>query len=380
MKLPTLLPLLLASRLAAQDCTVTMAAPEVRSLAAALDKAAAVGPVWSDYTIANHPVVFVSQTPDTTASVCASVWRFRKPPVVVAMSRRVRFSTPLYGMWNGDSVRRDPSQGNAGIASSLRPIPPELEQVLRGMGEIRVVFLPVPLRFETLGALGRSLQAMKIDPTLMMSQLAVHESYHLHSQIPTWLGQPGRYDWPAWDVQPDRKALVEQCYAGTPAVTDLRRREMEALLAAWDTLMAERSAASDARAIASAKTFISTRRERYALLAAVTIPSPAGPVSCERAEDVMELEEGAPQWMAYVTAVRAGLMQATQVGRASNESFYVTGTFQLWILERLLGNSAMRALTKKITRAARPDGPEGAIFQRFSAIVDDEHAATKGEP
>jgi hypothetical protein len=78
-----------------------------------------------------------------------------------------------------------------------------------------------------------------------------------------------------------------------------------------------------------AQRFIDVRRERYKLLDGVTAASPAGPMSCAAAEDLMELEEGAPQWMAYETAVRAGVMKVEEAGRSANDKFYVSGTFQL---------------------------------------------------
>ena len=83
----------------------------------------------------------------------------------------------------------------------------------------------------------------------------------------------------------------------------------------------------------------------------------------------MELEEGAPQWMGYVTALRAGLITVESVGQSASEPFYVSGTLQLWILERLLGAEKMRALTGEITRSTGPSGPNGAIFGRFAAQV-----------
>ncbi len=80
----------------------------------------------------------------------------------------------------------------------------------------------------------------------------------------------------------------------------------------------------------------------------------------------MELEEGAPQWMAYATLTRAGLMDARKSGRASNDAFYVSGAYQLWILERLLGSEVLRRLSAEMTRAP---GPDPGLFARFASIV-----------
>jgi hypothetical protein len=191
----------------------------------------------------------------------------------------------------------------------------------------------------------------------------------LHSQIPTWFDQAHPYAWPRWDRQPDRKELVARCYAGTPAVAAALRDETAALLTAWDGLNGERTPERDSAARESARSFVRLRRARYALADSVRIASPGGSVSCERAENVMELEEGAPQWMAYATAVRAGVMGIEGVGRVNGESFYTTGVFQLWIMERLMAADAFRAVTARITRAESPDAPTGSIFAVFSSLM-----------
>jgi hypothetical protein len=359
---------LLAARAAAQTCEV-MQGDEIRELVAALDASAAAGAAWGDYTIGNHPVVLISQTRDTAAAACAAVWRYREPLEVIPLSRGMRLSTPLYAMWNADPLGPNPTPGNGALIATLRAVPRELETALRARGDNRVVILPAPLRYEDLGALGQALRSMNIKTKPMLVQLAIHESYHLHSQFPTWLDQPRRYPWPAWDVQPDRKVLVQRCYAETSVVAETHRRELAALREAWLLLMGDRDSASDDRARTAARAFVTARRERYALLNGVTIPSPVGAVTCERAEDIMELEEGAPQWIGYVTTWRAGVIRTEEVGRGGAEAFYASGTFQLWILERLIGPEAMRALTTEISRSTDPASESGAIFARFSSHI-----------
>ncbi|MEW5917192.1 MAG: hypothetical protein AB1762_12340 [Gemmatimonadota bacterium] len=365
----SLLLLLAVSSLQAQPCPPTRP-QEVRDLLAALDASAAVGAVWSDYTVANHPVVLLSQSSDLTARACATIWRHRKPPQEVVLSSGMRLSTPLYAMWNGDSVGRNPNKFNAGIVTTFRAVPPELETALRRDGDTRVVIVPSPLRLEDLGNFGRALQSMNVRVVPMLTQLAIHESYHLHVQMPTWLDQTRRYEWPTWDMQPDRKALVERCYAPAGgAVNDALKKEIAALDRAWHLLMGTRDSATDAQALGAAREFIAARRERYGLLKDVTVPvTPEVSISCERADDVLELQEGSAQWIGFVTTVRAGVANA-QVGR-SNEAFYTTGPYQLWILERLIGADSMRALTRDIAQSTEPSGPTGAVFGRFVAIVE----------
>ena len=56
-------------------------------------------------------------------------------------------------------------------------------------------------------------------------------------------------------------------------------------------------------------------------------------------------------------------------GRSATESFYVSGTFQLWILERLLGPVAMRSVTEEIERSTQPDGAKGGVFGHFESLI-----------
>jgi hypothetical protein len=354
--------------LGAQQCA-DLDRPEARRLVAALDTMAAVPPVWSDFTIAHHPIVLVTQSADTNAPGCAAIWRFRRPLRVVPIERGVRFSTPLYGMWNGDPVGPNARVKRLPGTSDAPILPAALERVLRDEGDTRVVIIPAILDFDRLGALGNALRQMQIDPVTLLAPLAVHESYHLHSQFPAWLDQRGRYTWPGWDTQPDRRAMVARCYGGSDEVREALAAEMAALEKAWLSSLEATDDAARARVRQEARAFVAARRARYALLDTVRVPSPEGPVTCERAEDVMELQEGATQWIGHATAVRAGVVRASSAGRSSNEAFYVTGVFQLAIMQRLLGDEEMLRVTEAITRSTQPSGPEGAVFGRFAALV-----------
>lgn len=362
--------LVAAARARAQDaaCSAAATQPAVLALTKALDAVSAVGPVWGNYTLANHPLILLDQPPDTTKPVCAVIWRYRDSSQIVTLRGRIRKSTPLYAMWDGDSVGRSPTANGRMMERVLSPIPPELERTMRARGFTRAIILTAPIRFEELGNLGKALVAMHADPLIIATQLAVHESYHLHSQIAVWLDQAHQYAWPRWDVQPDRRALNERCYAA-PAVADAHKQELAALLATWD-LVSDSTHPRDAHAVRqAAQHYVTLRLKRYAMLDTTTVPSPSGPMPCAMAEDMMELEEGAPQWMAYDTAVRAGIMKPEQAGRAANDAFYVSGTFQLWTLQRLLGRDEMRKLTNRITAARDYHDPEASIFRVFARRV-----------
>ncbi len=350
------------------DCSAYSRDSSVVALLHSLDAVAAVGSVWDNYTLARHPIVLVDQPRDTTRSGCAVIWRYREPLQEVTLGSRIRMSTPLYGMWDGNAVGPHPTANGQIIQTALRPVPAELESTLRSRGDMRAVLLTAPIRFDELGALGKALAGMKADPTIVSTQLAVHESYHLHSQIPVWLDQPHEYSWPKWDVQPDRRMLTSRCYSADN-VSDIHRREMEALLRAWDIVKDSSSESARGQLRDAARAYVSLRLERYRIVDTTSVAIPGGALRCMAAEDMMELEEGAPQWMSYDTAVRAGVMTLDAVGRSATDAFYVSGTFQLWILQRVVGRDEMRRISGRITRAASPTDKDASIFRVFAKRV-----------
>lgn len=356
--------------LAAQVCQGTPP-DESRQLLEALDRASTVDPVWDEYTIANHPIVLISQSRDTLQPSCATIWRKGKPLQRVPASRGMRLSTPLFALWNVDAIGPRADSGNKAIATALRRAPQELEDALRSAGETRAVIIPSPLYLDSLGGLGRALIAMKVKVVPMLGQLAVHESFHLHSQMPSWLDQPQRYRWPAWDRQPDRRALVAQCYGPAGPVANKHAEELDALKRAWRSSWNSLDQQARVEALRAAQQFISARRERYRLVDSIRIPSPPGDgVDCRRAEDVMELEEGATQWIGYSTLVRAGVITTADVGVGSSEAFYDSGMLQLWVMEYLLGVDGVRDVTRAIARSASPAASDATIFAHFQVMLE----------
>ena len=358
-----------ASPVAAQACE-RLQTSESRELIDVLERASAVSPVWDDYSLANHPVVLIAQSRDTTQPSCSAIWRSGKPLQLVPATRGMRMSTPLYALWNIDSIGPRADEGNKGIAGALRRAPREVEEALGSAGETRAVILPSPLYLDSIGNLGRALKAMQVKIVPMLGQLAVHESFHLHSQMPSWLDQEQRYRWPAWDRQPDRKALVAQCYGPPGPVAVKLQQERDALQRAWRAMWNAPDAQSRSTAISAAQEFVEARLARYLMVDSVRIPSPPHEaVGCRRAENIMELEEGAAQWIGYSTLVRAGVMTREEVGVAAGEAFYDLGMLQLWVLEYLIGAEGVRGITQSIARSASPDSPDAAIFAHFFRAV-----------
>ena len=340
---------------------------------AAFARVASVPPVWDDYTLARHPLLLLADSgyrgrPETP--VCAVIWRHESPLERIELTARPPFATSLYGMIDSDPIGAYATDGAAELSVVRRPAPPAAVAALRERAITRIVVLNVPLRFSALGRLGEMLERANANPVLLQADLAVHESFHLHSQFPTWLDQGRSYAWPGWDVQPDRAGLRDQCYAGSPALAAALDAELGALVAAYDALETPGVRPDTAGALGHARRFIALRAARRELQEMMTVAQGPRRISCGLAEDLMELEEGATQWLGHATSVRAGLTTTARLrgGYAGQqpERFYQSGPLQLWVLTGLLGPEEVRRITAAIARSA---GPEGGVFERFSEQI-----------
>lgn len=363
---------LLSISLAAQaPCTDARSDPQVIALVAALDRVAAVPPVWDDFKVANHPVLFLLDSTyrgAVTTPVCALVWRSGAALQVLELATRPGLSTPLYGFISLDPTGSRAQPNSEAVVAASRRIGVEDAGRLRAAGVSRAVALPVPLDFAQLGAFGEALRKSGADPILIQVDLAVHEGFHLQVQFPAWMDQPRTHAWPAWDLQPDRREFREKCYAGTSAVAAAFATEVGALLDAFDALYGDPSARDTVTARRHAQRFVTARIERHALLDTTTIKQGDGRIGCGLAEDIIELEEGTAQWIAHATLAGAGLRTlATWRGSyaaAQPDAFYRTGPLQLWVLRALVGTEEVWRLTSALARSV---GPEAGVFAEFAA-------------
>jgi hypothetical protein len=336
----------------------------------AFERVAAVPPVWDEYAFGRHPLLLLADSAyrgRPATPVCAAIWRRGAPLEVVELTARPPFSTPLYGMIDSDPVGPGAIDGASELAVVSRPAPPAVVAALRARGVARVVVFNVPMDLRSLGRLGEMLAAAKADPARIQADLAVHESFHLHSQFPTWLDQARTYAWPAWDRQPDRAELRQRCYAGSPELSAALRAELQALLAAYDAVSVDSSRRDMERGLRHARHFVELRTSRRRLQDTVTVAQGRRRIPCALAEDLMELEEGATQWIGHATSLRAGLTTAARLrgsyAGTQAEVFYQTGPLQLWVLDGLLGREALRRVTTAIAHSTRPE--VGGVYAQF---------------
>jgi hypothetical protein len=335
----------------------------------AFERVAAVPPVWDDYTLARHPLLLLADSTfrgRAETPVCAAIWRAGTPLEIIELAARPPFSSPIYGMIDSDPMGSGATEDARNLFVVLRPAPAPVVAELRARGITRVLALNVPMNVGGLGRLGEMLREAGADLALMQADLAVHESFHLHSQFPTWLDQERAYGWPAWDHQPDRAGLRQRCYAGSPELAQALEAERQALIDAYDAVSADSSRRDAARGLRHALRFVELRRARRALQDTTTVARGSGRISCGLAEDIMELEEGTSWWIGHATTVRAGLTTTAELrGRYAGQNpevFYQTGALQLWILDGLLGQDEVRRITAAI---ARSTGPDGGVFAQF---------------
>jgi len=338
----------------------------------AFEQAAAVPPVWDDYRFARHPLLLLSDSSfrgGSATPVCAAIWRSGTSLEIIELPDRPPLSTPLYGMIDGDSIGPRAIDGAGALAGASRRASPATVAALRAKGVTRVVVLNVPLDFGGLGRLGEMLRNAQADPVRIQADLAVHETFHLHAQFPTWLDQQRTYAWPAWDIQPDRTQLRQRCYAGTPELAAALRAELQALLSAFDALRPDSSNRNIALGVREARRFVELRASRRTLQDTIRVSQGNGRISCGHAEDLMELEEGTTQWIGHATSLAAGLTSvATLRGSYAGtqaETFYQLGPLQLWVLDGLLGRDAMRRLTSSLARSTGASGAEGGVHAQF---------------
>jgi hypothetical protein len=356
------------------SCNAFFALDELADIVGALDAAAATEPVWDDYTIAQHPIALVdaaSATGGEEAGGCAAIWRAGEPLERLGLAEPAPLTAMFYSFWNGDRAGDAAQAGWLGLLNTMAHTAPELEAAARARGDSRMLVLGIPLVYADHGELGAILAQAAPPPLVLLTLFAVHESYHLHSQFPTFLDQPRRYSWPGWHRQVDRNQLIATCYQASEEVSAVHAAELELLLEAWDHLWGAPGRTRDvASARRAAAAYVAQRRARYDLLAEVSVPAAGGPVSCELGEAVWELTEGAASWVAGAAAVRGNVMSREQARdvyvRALNPAFYQSGSFQLWVLDGLLGGDAVRSMGADIGRSN--DAREN-IFARFEQEV-----------
>jgi hypothetical protein len=273
------------------------------------------------------------------------LWRGAKADAVFQLTAEPRFETPLFGFFVSGNA------ANAGSGGRARQ-PDALAAQLDALGVRHAVLLPV----EVDGRLPFKLSVQN------QFDVAVHEAFHAHVQMPVWAGIERSDGWPAWtSVQPDRSQLALRCYGSADARAPLLAAEREPLVRAATAALGREPIEGVCR---DARSFLSERRRRWSDLTSVRVDgeSPGPAMSCVQAEVTMELDEGVPDFVAWMTARQLRIVDDERVGlrfkASQRDVFYLTGMMQLVVLRHLLGTE-FAGLTARI--AASPSWESGAL-------------------
>jgi hypothetical protein len=341
------------------DCTEFFGSTEVSSLIGLLGRLGEVSThPWPPYDLRHHAIAMVGG-PDDAAPRCVVLWSRGAVVTTFAVREPVILQTPAYWFYNAPP---DPSTIDAsyrGLASLMGSLNPELKSQLEAQALERILILRVRVDPSALGIDANRLTRYFDSPTILLFLLSLHEMFHLNTQIPSWFGQAGTYQWPSWDAQPSRPDISKVCYG--PAVASILNGERAALLAAY-------AGAPEGRALATQQ-FVDLRRQRYAKLSGVTVPGLANPIGCPEAESIMELEEGVGDYVAFATALDLRLVTRTQVKtyyeEPFGELFYGMGLLQLLIMR----DNDPSGVAKVSGAIAASKDWRGGVFGTFAGKV-----------
>ena len=340
-------------------CRGAIEDPTLRAVLQSLDRLRSANPqTWDAYKPGQSTYVFLLR--DVDDQWCGVIWNAGAVSTI-ALAAAPSFSTPMYGFHMAVPAGTGATEESKGALKRWTQAPALGEQLER-MGLRRAVL--VPLRPEI--KLPFDLKAPQI------LDIAVHEAVHLNVQVPSWTRQRGEHSWPAWtEQQPDRPDLALQCYGAAGVnVTEERGHLVDAAMAAL-------TGGSREQVCARTRGFADSRRQRWSRVDAsnVTVKggSSAPPMSCRQGEAVMELTEGLPDFVYWMSARRAAVVTEAQVKQRfmaqQRDVFYLTGSMQLVVLRHLLGERAFARLPRTI--GASSSWRDGELFAAVGAALKD---------
>lgn len=197
----------------------------------------------------------------------------------------------------------------------------------------------------------------------------IHEGFHLHITLPRWIEKDNNILWPKWDIQPNRKNLVFECYESSSEIKNLYKEELSSLIKVFETLYLDKNPLKE-NIKKYANDFILKRELRYKLTNDKNLSMiKENIVNCEKAEAIMELEEGIPDFMAQIISSESKIISINQIKdfKESNivEPFYSFGALELLILYKLDKNN-FKNIIENITTSKTY---EGGIYNSLKKIV-----------
>lgn len=196
--------------------------------------------------------------------------------------------------------------------------------------------------------------------------IITHEGFHIFTQFSKWFGIPN-YDWPSWDKQPDRDAVIRLCYQA-PAVKGIYLKEHKNLLSTFKLIFI--FGRPDLGRLAG-KEFLRLRESRYLLLVDTKVPTAhnSAGISCPQAEAIMELEEGLADFAGNGTRYLLGEISPNQIAEGlavpRDSTFYDFGFLQMMAIYGL----RMGEISTITSRIAKSQNWSGSIGKEFSDAI-----------
>lgn len=200
---------------------------------------------------------------------------------------------------------------------------------------------------------------------LTVLQLLLHEGFHVNMQAPSWFNSP-RYDFPSWVIATSPNEANQVCYSGN--YSESRWEEQNALVNLTELYFT----ASDSSPVAFcelANDFLAaknSRREEIGESLEIPLISDSM-VTCAEAENMMELNEGAADYVSWFYLYELGIADSTDIldilGASTATPNYQVGSMQLYLLQKITGDDFPAILTEIGTSTSME---EGAIFNILS--------------
>ena len=302
--------------------------------------------VWPNYQLGDGAVVLdAGMTADSTQH-CLGLWQYGKPIDYTSTALGPKLSTQLYG-YHLDFLNLKEGLENSLLTASQQPEP--IANWLKEHGVESAVLMPVDFPnfpFEL--------------PTLIKTQIAIHESFHVEVMIRHWFTEAG--NWPNWDEQPDRSTL-RKCYGENEEEKAAFRDEQLELAKMIEALLDEKLE----EALTIGQSYLNMRDERYKRISHIEIlRQDSTTCLCAEAESIMELEEGLADYASWTmlyelgTADRAALIRRYQA--IQNDPFYLTGAMLMHSIS-LMNKGEVTPIMEKIINSQDPSS--GGLITLF---------------
>lgn len=342
-----------------RSCADRLAEPGTVQLLEELRRVRAVAEVWPDYHLSQRDLILEWVEGD---HACLAHWSRGEIVTVTRAEAPVQTPLGIFGILLTELAQASEAERFGFLAGN---VPDPIVRSLKSRGARGALVWVVNTE--------RAAPDFAKDPAQRRSlthYFLHHESAHVHLLFAPLFGLDDRHPRPRWAVQAQEPALLARCYEAAPA-RDLFARERATLADA--VAATEVDDASAVRRHVAA--FTELRRERYAALQGVRVPTQNGAeLSCADAEAVWEIDEGGAEFIALTTmrALEVPLpanVSASERIRAdrANEPYYYTGAGQLLVL-RYLAPAALPGDLRALMTSAEPEGGlYGLLCKRLRA-------------